>query len=88
MWIKAFEDDAMGTPLDEHLPVSDRSINTEKVVLLPGQSIAGVIPLNERLKELDGVLRRRNVILFWSYVPELAQDQRHTRLSGSLMIDK
>jgi len=88
MWLKAFEDDASGSPLDERIIPADPPINSEPKTLLPGKPVSGVIDLRSRFPDLEEVLRRRNVIVFWSYVPELENSVTNNRLSGSFFIQK
>jgi hypothetical protein len=88
LWVKAFEDDASGSPLDERLPLADPPINELKVTLLPDKSSQGNIDLRNRFPDLQEVLKRRDVVIFWSYAPELKDSRAHSRLSGSLVIPK
>lgn len=88
MWVKAFEDDATGSPLDERLTVADSPTTNEKVRLLPRNTLQGNIDLRNRFPELEDVLKRRGVILFWSYIPEFSNGNNESRLSGSLTIPK
>jgi hypothetical protein len=86
IWVKAFENDALGSPLDERLTVADPPTTNERVSLLPGKPLQGNIDLRTRFPELEDVLRRRDVIIFWSYVPDVAKAHSRHRLSGSLTI--
>lgn len=88
MWVKAFEDDATGSPLDERLTVADLPINNEQVSLLPRTLLQGNIDLRNRFPELEDALKRRDVIIFWSYIPVLGNGNHDSRLSGSLKIPK
>jgi len=88
MWLKAFEDNATGSPLDERIIPADPPINTQMKTLLPGKPVSGEIDLRGRFPDLEEVLRRRNVIVFWSYVPELEGPITNTRLSGFFVIPK
>ncbi len=88
MWVKAYEDDASGSPLDERLAPADTPINKLVETLLPGKPVQGQIDLRTRFPDLEEVLKRRDVVVFWSYVPELEDAEKHTRLSGSLVIPK
>jgi hypothetical protein len=88
MWVKAFEDDATGSPLAERLTVADLPTTNEKVSLLPGKPLQGNIDLRNRFPELEDVLKRRDVIVFWSYIPEFSNGNNESRLSGWLTIPK
>jgi hypothetical protein len=88
MWVKAFERDAVGSPLDECLTVADLSATNDRVSLLPGKPLQGKIDLRNRFPELENVLRQHDVIIFWSYAPELANGDIEPRLSGSLVIPR
>lgn len=88
MWVKAFEDDAGGSPLDEQFAVADPPMTNKKVSLLPGKRVHGTIDLRDRLPELEEVLRRRDVVVFWSWVPQLANGANDSRQSGSLAVPR
>jgi hypothetical protein len=88
LWVKAFEDDASGSPLDERLPLADPPINEQRVTLQPDKSLQGSIDLRNRFPDLQEVLRRRDVVIFWSYVPELGDSKAHARIFGSFVIPK
>jgi len=88
MWVKLFEDDATGSAVDERLVVADSPTANEKVSLLPGKPLHGSIELRTRFPELVEVLKRRDVIVFWSYIPEFSKGNNDCRLSGSLTIPK
>ena len=88
MWVKAFEDDASGSPLDERLIPADPPINRLMETLVSGKPVQGQIDLRSRFPDLEEVLKRRDVIIFWSYVPELENSKTRARRSGSLVILK
>jgi hypothetical protein len=88
MWVKAFKDDALGSPLDEACPIADLAITIKMISLMPGQSLQGEIDLRRRFPDLEEALMRRNVVVFWSHVPELDNGKTDLRMSGSLIIPK
>jgi hypothetical protein len=89
--IKAFTDDAAGSELDERLPIADLPLSDlpeEKVRLLPGKALHGRIDLRTRFPDLEETLKKREVIVFWSYLPKVDHTNPQPRLSGSLTIPK
>ena len=88
MWVKAFENDALGSSLDERLPVADVPTSNEAIAVLPGRTLQGSIDLADRFPELEEVLEHHDVVLFWSYAPDLVDGRHVPRLSGSLTIPR
>ena len=66
MLLKAFEADALGTPLDEVFPIADRPV-MDDFVRAPKRVLKGEIDLPSRFPQLREVLEKDDVILFWSY---------------------
>lgn len=89
LWVKAFEDDAIGSPLDEAFPPADRPIQERTLTIQPGESLEGTIDLTTRFPDLDEVLKRRSVVIFWNYAQDIQGHEGNTlRLYGSAVIPK
>jgi hypothetical protein len=88
MWVKAFEDDATGSPIEEALKVADMPVTHRRASLMPGIPMAGNIDLRDRFPQIEDVLKRHDVIIFWSYVLKLGNGNIASRLSGSLTVPR
>jgi len=88
MWIKAFEDDAIGSSLEERLPIADPPVIKKPIILAPGLEVQGAIDLSRRFPELENLLTHQNVIIFWSYSPVLKGSNKKPHFFGSLMIPR
>jgi hypothetical protein len=54
-----------GDSLPQNVIAGDPSL--QKITLNPGQSVSGDIDLKAVFKDLDGVRRKSDVLLFWAY---------------------
>lgn len=54
-----------GDSLPQNAEAGDPSL--QKITLNPGQSVSGDIDLKTVFKDLDGVRRKSDVLLFWAY---------------------
>jgi hypothetical protein len=54
-----------GDSLSQNVVAGDPSL--QKITLNPGQSVSGDIDLKAVFKDLDGVRRKSDVLLFWAY---------------------
>ena len=88
MWVKAFRDDAGGTPLEEAFTIADSARFTEPVVLEPGTSLRGEIDLNARFPQLQDTLKSRDVIVLWRYGPEIGDFTKALVFCGSITIPR
>jgi hypothetical protein len=88
IWIKAFEDDAIGSSIEEKLTIADLPFSNEKVILLPHKSLSGSIDLRERFPEIQEALKGHNVVIFWNYIPRFNNGTIGSRHFGSFVIQK
>lgn len=87
--IKAFETDALGTPLDEIFPIADPPV-MDDITLPPGKTLKGEIDLLSRFPELLQTIEKRDVVLFWSYplpFSGLGEDAKQ-RLGGWFLLSR
>jgi hypothetical protein len=53
----------------------------EQVLIAPGQSLSGIVDVREYAKDVEGELRKRNLLVLWSYQPTTRDGvimRRHT----------
>jgi hypothetical protein len=77
--------DRIGAPLDRRNPIDDPG--TSRVVLKPGEVLAGDVDLADQFPALPDALKEREVILFWSYRPRLADGGLLPRHGGWLILE-
>lgn len=77
--------DRIGAPLDRQNAIDDPS--PSRVVLKPGEVLTGNVDLTDQFPALPDTLKGREVILFWSYRPRLADGSLLPRHGGWLVFE-
>lgn len=54
----------------------------------PGETIRGQVYLNKSYPDLPTALKKRDIIIFWSYQPQLTDGKRLERTGGWLIVPK
>jgi len=82
--VKAFLPEGI---LEEALPVVDPG-GLKEIQMQPGEMLRGTISLNERFNTLSQDVKKRDIIIFWTYQLETVNGTKLDRLGGWLMIPK
>ncbi len=87
MTIALVEAAPTSTPLKQELIISD-PLPGKPWRLKKGTTLHGQINLTSRFPDLTRVLKRTDVVVFWSYQPETEDKQKVDRVGGWLQIPR
>jgi len=74
----------LSAEIDKRYPIEDAVSGT--VTLAPGESISGLVSLNNRFRSLSEAAAKQDVIVFWSYQAATVDGVKAERCGGWVLI--